>query len=261
MKFTAFRKVAALPIAVGNLFRKELINYQRDSKAALDMHVWQELLGSELQVRQGPFAGMVYPGFVSFNSARLPKLFGTYESELYPDLERLLTQAPEIVIDIGAADGYYAVGIAKRLPQTPVRCFDLNPEALAFCQQMAVKNQVQNLSIETLFHPEYFTELSGKKALLIVDIDGGEKPLFTPEAVANLNESSLIIETHDYLDQTITSGLIALFSASHNIKVINFKTDKSDEAPKVISSLSAQDTSTVMRERIVDNKWLILEPR
>ena len=261
MKFTAFRKIAAIPIAVGNLFRKELINYQRDSKAALDMHVWQELLNSQLEVRQGPFLGMAYPGFVSFNSARLPKLFGTYESEIYPDLERLLQQSPEVVIDIGAADGYYAVGIAKRLPRTPVRCFDLNPEALAFCKQMAEKNQVQNLSIETLFHPEYFTDLSGKQALLIVDIDGGEKPLFTAKAVASLNKSSLIIETHDYLDPTITSGLIELFSPSHSIKVINFKTDKSEEAPEAISSLSAQDIATVMRERIVDNKWLILEPK
>lgn len=261
MKYAGFRKLVQLPIAFGNLFRKELIRYKRDRKSELEERLWKEVLKEELVVRQGPFAGMVYPEFISFNSARLPKLLGTYESEIYADLEKLLSQQPDLVIDIGAADGYYAVGIARRLPNAEVRCFDLNPVALAFCKRMSDANNTQNLSIETLFHPEYFEDLSGRKALLIVDIDGGEKPLFTKKAVASLSGCSLIIETHDYLDPTITSGLIQLFEQTHNIKTIHWSTDKSGEVPAILSQRSNEEKRGAMLERIVDNKWLIIEPK
>lgn len=261
MKFSAFRKAAGVPIAFGNLFRKELMRYRQDTKRLLEERIHHEYFKEDLTVLSGPFKGMIYPEFVSFNSARLPKLMGTYESEIYPDLERLTSERPELLIDIGAADGYYAVGLARRLPGTPVRCFDLNPEALAFCHRMAELNQAKNLSIETIFQPAYFESLREKRALLIVDIDGGEKPLFTEDAVKCLKKSSLIIETHDYLDESITRNLTALFSATHKVKIISWKPNKLDEIPGFLGALPTDEKRAILLERIVDNKWMIIEPK
>ena len=62
-------------------------------------------------VRAGPFAGLTYPRSAvlqmpSFTS----RLAGTYESELHPVIETLVRSQPRLLINLGAGDGYYAVG-------------------------------------------------------------------------------------------------------------------------------------------------------
>src|SRR4051812_19305855 len=63
------------------------------------------------RVLQGPFAGMQYVT-ESYGSQLVPKLLGSYENELHDLVEQIVAQRPKIVIDIGAAEGYYAVGLA-----------------------------------------------------------------------------------------------------------------------------------------------------
>src|SRR5437660_11467263 len=75
------------------------------------------------QVRQGPFAGMRYIDR-AIGSAYLPKLLGTYECELAAIIEEVCARGPRLIIDLGAAEGYYAVGLALRNPQARVVGFE-----------------------------------------------------------------------------------------------------------------------------------------
>jgi hypothetical protein len=52
-----------------------------------------------------------------------PKFLGTYERELYSVIERAIELAPRYVLNIGCAEGFYAVGLALRL-QMP-KCLQL----------------------------------------------------------------------------------------------------------------------------------------
>ena len=68
------------------------------------------------QVQTGPFTGMHYIEEAR-SSALLPKLLGTYEDESpIPTLEAFLAAAVPHRDRHGCAEGYYAVGLARRMP-------------------------------------------------------------------------------------------------------------------------------------------------
>src|SRR5512140_2013789 len=64
-----------------------------------------------LEVLSGPFKGMRYGDF-SYNSALIPKLLGTYEADLHNWVGEALATGYDAVINVGCAEGYYAVGFA-----------------------------------------------------------------------------------------------------------------------------------------------------
>src|SRR3954471_17960548 len=62
-----------------------------------------------LTVSGGPFAGPTYPARPPLPLA--PKLLGIYERELHGAIEAAIRAAPETIVNVGSADGYYAVGL------------------------------------------------------------------------------------------------------------------------------------------------------
>src|SRR5580765_3232142 len=87
----------------------------------------------------GPFAGMEYVQFATEGSL-IARLLGTYESELHPHLAALAAAGLDTVIDVGCAEGYYAVGLARAMPQVTVHAHDIDEKARAACAALAAKN-------------------------------------------------------------------------------------------------------------------------
>src|SRR5687767_13183612 len=79
------------------------------------------------RVRHGVFAGMHYPAMEAAGSAIFPKLAGCYEAELRSLMEQIVRTPYTTVVDVGCAEGYYAVGLALRMPQVNVLAFDMDP--------------------------------------------------------------------------------------------------------------------------------------
>src|SRR5690349_13620102 len=94
------------------------------------------------QVRQGPFAKMRYVKD-SIGSAYIPKLLGIYERELEPCVDRIAQLQPSVIVDIGAGEGYYAVGLALRNPQAHVIAFEMESAGQRAVAEMAKLNQVE----------------------------------------------------------------------------------------------------------------------
>src|SRR5215204_4418004 len=69
-------------------------------------------------VQEGPFAGMRY--LSETRDPILPKLVGSYEAEIQPWIRAAITQRYRRVIDVGCAEGYYAVGMALALPDAKI---------------------------------------------------------------------------------------------------------------------------------------------
>src|SRR5437016_2600251 len=65
-------------------------------------------------VQSGPFAGMLYVN-QAVGSAHVPKLLGSYEAELHEIMRSVLTENYATIVDVGCAEGYYAIGLALRL--------------------------------------------------------------------------------------------------------------------------------------------------
>src|SRR5581483_851837 len=74
-------------------------------------------------VQSGPFAGLRLPEMAAREQLG-PFLLGTYESEIAAAWELVLAGSYPQIVDIGAAFGYYAVGLARRYPAAAVVAFD-----------------------------------------------------------------------------------------------------------------------------------------
>src|SRR4051812_49114802 len=77
-------------------------------------------------VARGPFAGLQYPpaGLADVDAA-VAKLVGSYEAELYPVFARWLEHGSGLFVDVGSADGYFAVGVAVADASATVHAYDL----------------------------------------------------------------------------------------------------------------------------------------
>lgn len=173
-------------------------------------------------VLTGPFAGLAYPALTAIGSALYPKLLGTYENELHETLDIILRTDFDQIIDIGCAEGYYAVGLARRFPQTPVLAFDLNPAARESCRRMAEFNDAaRNLTVEAFCNPAHLASLcSTKRNLVISDCEGFEEHLFSPEHIHAYENSSLVIEIHDFFGRPLGDPIKSALARTHSVATI-----------------------------------------
>src|SRR3954471_21407829 len=64
----------------------------------------------KLTVLNGPFAGLVYPSVDASLASLFAKLLGSYEREIHPVVEKICTAEYTDIVNVGCAEGYYAVG-------------------------------------------------------------------------------------------------------------------------------------------------------
>ena len=71
------------------------------------------------------------------------KLLGCYEQPLQPYLKRAIDRNYETLINIGCAEGYYAVGLAIAMPNTNSLAFDIKRlNARKACSDLAEKSKL-----------------------------------------------------------------------------------------------------------------------
>ena len=176
----------------------------------------------DLVVRHGPFKGMKYSGRESFSSALFPKLLGSYEREIQPIIEEICKQEYTEVVDIGCAEGYYAIGFAMRMPKATIYAYDTDQAAACACQKMARLNNVDQRVITGSFcSNETLQKIPFRgKGLIISDCEGYEISLFSERIVPTLARHDLLIELHDFIDINISSIIRKQFERTHEIIAI-----------------------------------------
>jgi hypothetical protein len=147
-------------------------------------------------VQSGPFEGLVYPVSAALNRWSLPKLIGSYELEIQPTIQKVAQRTYDTVIDIGSAEGYYAVGLA-RLMGIPVIAYEPEAQERALTALMAKQNRVSDLvQLSALFTADEMIKLSGRRAFVLCDCEGFEETLFTPDRLSLTRNWDLLIELH-----------------------------------------------------------------
>jgi hypothetical protein len=131
-------------------------------------------------VLSGPFKGLKYPREAA-GSAWAPKLLGTYESELSPIIERIISGGYGFVVDIGAAEGYYyALGLAKRMPSAEILCFEQAEDARKILARFAAENEVASRGeIHGMATRDTLAKAlnRGRATVVICDVEGAEVEL------------------------------------------------------------------------------------
>jgi precorrin-6B methylase 2 len=175
-----------------------------------------------LTVANGPFKGMRYPAPDSFGSMLLPKLLGSYESELHPFFQEIFANRYTTIVDIGCAEGYYATGLALRFTSAEVYAFDTAAKAREMCAEMAELNGVRDrIHIGGFCDEATLRSIPlGDKALIISDCEGYENVLFNKGIAEHLRNQNLIIEAHDFIDIETSLNLRRIFSATHHVETV-----------------------------------------
>jgi len=209
----------------------------------------------------GPFAGMAYQ-VAATEGALAPRLIGTYESELHPYLERFAAQDFEVVIDIGCAEGYYAVGLARLMPQAVVHAYDVEPKALEACLRMAAANGVE---ARVVTHPEFapgdFEAFAGRRCLVMMDVEGSETDLLRPDLAPALGGMTLIVETHDLYRQDALSSIEERFEATHDITCVRTGPKTMALPPEMAQQSHLDQLLAVWEWRLRPTPWLVMTPK
>lgn len=174
------------------------------------------------RVDKGPFAGMKYiHGAVG--SAYVPKLLGIYERELNPRIEQACALNFPLIVDIGAAEGYYAVGLARRNPNARIIAFEMEQKGQDALKEMAnlndVASRVQIRGKCELANLRAALQ-TAERSLIICDVEGDEQTLLDPEAIPELCCTHLLVEMHDFIHPGITERITERFKRTHEIQAI-----------------------------------------
>lgn len=228
-----------------------------------DLQLVASLGLSDLVVKNGPFEGLRYPKQVAYSSAFLPKLIGSYEQELH-DILRGLSRDYTAVVDIGCAEGYYAVGLARMMPRAHVYAFDINDNATRNCREMAALNGVgARVHTAGLCTGQILRSLDlGDRALIVSDCEGDERILFDGAMAGHLRGHDLIVETHDFNDIEISGRIKSAFAETHDIVSI-FSTDDIRKAmtydyPQIKDLGLAQRHHVLQERRPSIMEWLVM---
>lgn len=187
------------------------------------MHLaWSKSHG---KVQAGPFAGMQYlsDAVGATGSAYIPKVLGIYERELNACVAKAISSDFQQIINVGAGEGYYAVGMALRVPSASVIAFEMEERGQQMIRQLAQQNQVQDRiqilgkceidDLNTILMPD-------KKTLLIVDVEAYELILLDSQKVPSLKHTTILVELHDFIQRGIAEALQTRFVDTHYIERI-----------------------------------------
>jgi len=201
-------------------------------------------------------------------SAYVPKLLGTYERELNDRVETACALRFPLIIDIGAAEGYYAVGLARRNPGTRVVAFEMEEKGQLALKEMAELNRVNNrVEIMGKCEPDNLRSVlaSSQRSLVLCDAEGAEETLLDPQQIPELMRAHVLVEMHDFIQPGLTDLVKNRFEATHRIQRINQQPrSRSDMPYRTLATtlLPSRYLDWAVDEwRPVQMSWLWMEPR
>lgn len=221
-------------------------------------------------VTYGPFTGLLLSDTSWWGAAdRGSMLLGVYEQEVLESIVSL-SQERKIFVDLGAADGYYAVGAVFSGLFEHAIAFEMSEEGQSAIAQNARRNSVSD-RIEILgiadsrtlskIHQDDCLDLG--QVLMLIDIEGAEFELLTSEILEEFRQAAIVVEIHDFLeaDGQKVAQLVKnaeeyfntrwVRTGSRNPSAFSELADWSDDDRWILCSES--------RPKLMS--WLILEPK
>jgi hypothetical protein len=201
---------------------------------------------------------MTYPRLAVARASFLPaKLLGAYEVELASFLDN--AHPYDLFVDVGSADGYYCVGMARRHPKVRVIGYETDRFQRAICRELAKANAA-TVEIRGTASHKALNMLPAGRLLLICDIEGNEYELIDPERIPRLRTATMIVEAHPWVRDGLLEAVAGRFQGSHDIQVIKARTRDPADYPE-LAGWSPDLANMAIIERSDPVVWLTLMPR
>lgn len=245
-----------------DLFRFVQIRYRRlhfrfsDPRGFRAKQVLRRRYGTSILT--GPFQGMKYGDDVVYG-AFAPKLLGIYEEELHPVIEEIIKRRYATVVNVGCGEGYYSVGLARRMPDASVYAFDIDSAAQRYCVDLAKLNSVSDrVHVRELCSHQDLQQLGGPGSIIVCDCEGFEETLLDPDLVPQLANTDILVELHEFIKPGITNRILSRFRDNHALTLIDAKDRDPGEYP-VLQIMRAPDRYAAVDEhRPAAMQWAFL---
>tara|TARA_R110002074_G_scaffold386404_1_gene568087 strand:- start:4705 stop:5529 length:825 start_codon:yes stop_codon:yes gene_type:complete len=219
-------------------------------------------------VAYGPFAGTKLSSEIRWGAGdRGSMLLGIYEKEV---IEFLATfgDGRRTFIDIGAADGYYAIGCVKSGLFKKSICFEISEIG----QKIIKRNAALNLIEEKIeVHGEADFAVLQKipievrdACVLLIDIEGAEFDFITADLLRKFVNAFIVIEVHDNFVADGSERYKKLYDlCSEHFNCTEVRTGARDLSQyKELEFFPDHDRWLICSEsRRRLGKWLFLEPK
>jgi hypothetical protein len=180
-----------------------------------------------------------------------------------------------MIVDIGAAEGYYAVGLAKVASGPPVTAFEATQRGRLLTFQMAEMNGVADrLKIQGFCDRQSLTNVieDCRYPLVVCDCEGGEFELIDPVEIPKLKVSDILVEVHGRVEvapgehpdhpSAMAEFLSRRFRDTHDVTLIKQTPRLDMDWPTDLDGVSAADQRAAMCEnRAVGSCWLWMRAR
>lgn len=219
------------------------------------------------EVRDGPFARMVYTRRgTAMAEDVVAKLLGAYELELFPVIEEAISRRPGVIVNVGAGEGYYAVGLARRCPDAQVVAFEIDPLRQLWCEKMAGANEVgSRVEIRGACDPlELERALASRPSLVVCDCEGAEADVIDAAQTPSLGLALVLVEVHDFVDERIGPALEEALAPTHTIEWVLAQPRWRGDFPRLADvprSGYMEHDLAVSEFRPRQMRWLVARPK
>jgi hypothetical protein len=230
------------------------------------INVWKKLsnmYGSIVQY--GPFKGMKIGKKKSWELeyGLTTKILGTYEEQILNILIKF-SKKNNTFIDIGAADGFFVVGMAFKNIFKNIYAFEINSKSreviklnykLNICKKnIKIKSEASYLSLKRIIKLR-------KKCTILIDIEGAEFDLLSLKVLELLKDCSIVCELHLFYGEKKYYELIKNAKKIFHCKLIKKKSYNPNKF-KELNNFSDNERLLALSEGRKDNQeWMILTPK
>lgn len=213
----------------------------------------------DYRVQAGPFKGMKLNSDSSWGDGDLvAKFFGAYELETFDFIKDIIASKCDCIVNIGAAEGYYAVAMKRQMPKVDAYTYDIDPESPDKVLEMSALNDVKVVPLHQFSFAAPGQELETDKysrIVFLIDCEGAEVELVDmPKEI--IGKSDFLIELHDQASPGVQDILVKLLSATHNVTVAQ-RTGRDPLQFELLKNLSDVERAGLLCEfRSDDTPWM-----
>jgi len=251
-------------MALVALKRRRYLDFIRAARRVRGQMTAEVMAATDGVVQHGPLKGLHLGGGSTWGSDSVGQIFGLYEQQLFP---YLTGHKHAVFVDVGAADGVWAVGLVKAGHFDRCVCFEQRPKGRQTIRKRARQNGVaERIDIrgaaETADLVALAGELTDSNPVFLIDIEGAEFDMLTPEFFAAARNATIVIELHPWASDR-PDPVADLVAAAGD----GFTIARVDDSVRDMSGLLDQTEmhdllryTLVSEDRSRAQKWLALTP-
>lgn len=244
------------------IFRSETVSERR---SRVSKELFEYCNGT---IKYGPFKGLKLTSNTWWGGNDLGSMcFGLYENELLEFLHSESLVKRDTFVDIGAADGYYAIGLLKSKRIKKALCFEITSEGRNTIEQnWNINEQPGEIEIKGDVFKDFKSSINNinlKKSIVLIDIEGAEFSFLENEVLRTLRDTVIAIEIHNWIPNFIElySGFLKNANEFFDIEILDRK-ERNTFLFEELRSLTDDNRLLLTSEaRPCVMRFLILKPK